>query len=116
MKIIFIAQWLFGGSSEILHCSDASACRKKFCKPVFKQTGVNFLYCENMMSFLNYITATLRALFSNTAYVCTLCTCVVVLGRAGEEHLNDAQKLRGEKEKLECQMQVNFTVVFMGGL
>ena len=30
MNIIFIAQWLFGGNSEILHCSDFFACPKNF--------------------------------------------------------------------------------------
>ena len=45
MNIIFIAQWLFRGYSEILHCSDAFARRQKFCKPesIFKQARVNFL-------------------------------------------------------------------------
>ena len=39
---------------------------KKTFKPenTFKQTRVNFLYRENMTSFLNYVTATLRALFA----------------------------------------------------
>ena len=45
MNIIFIAQWLFGGNSEILHCSDVFAHRMKLCKPenIFKQTRVIFL-------------------------------------------------------------------------
>ena len=44
MNIIFIAQWLFGGNSEILHCSNVFARRQKLCKPenIFKQTCVNF--------------------------------------------------------------------------
>ena len=64
--IIFIAQWLFGGNSEILHCSDVFERRQKLCKPenIFKQTRVNFFYRENMTSFLNYVTATLRTLFA----------------------------------------------------
>ena len=39
---------------------------KKPFKPekTFKQTRVNFFYRENMTSFLNYVTATLRALFA----------------------------------------------------
>ena len=45
MNIIFIAQWLFSGYSEILHCSDVFEHRQKLCKPenIFKQTRVNFL-------------------------------------------------------------------------
>ena len=41
------------------------ACHQKLCKPesIFKQTCVNLFYHENMTSFLNYVTATLRALF-----------------------------------------------------
>ena len=70
MIIIFIAQWLFGGNSEILHASDVFEHRHKLCKPesIFKQTRVN-LYRENMTSFLNYITATLRALLHCAAHV-----------------------------------------------
>ena len=64
MNIIFIAQWLFSGNFEILHCSDVFARRQQLCKPkrIFKLTRVNFLYRENMTSFLNYVTTTLRAL------------------------------------------------------
>ena len=66
MNIIFIAQWLFGGNSEMLPCSNVFARRQKLYKPenIFKQTRVNFFYRENMTSFLNYVTATLRALFA----------------------------------------------------
>ena len=62
---IFTAQWVSVGYSEILHDSNIFARRHKLCKPesIFKQTRVNFFYRENMTSFLNYITATLRALF-----------------------------------------------------
>ena len=65
MNIIFIVQWLFHGNSEILHCSNVFAHHQKLCKPenIFKQTRVNFCYRKNMTSFLNYVTATLRALF-----------------------------------------------------
>ena len=51
-------------NSEI-HCFDVFSRRQKLCKPesIFKQTCVNFFYRQNMTSFLNYITATLRALF-----------------------------------------------------
>ena len=65
-NIIFIAQWLSGGNSEILHGSDFFARRPKLCKPesIFKQTHVNFVYRENITSFLNYVTATLSALFA----------------------------------------------------
>ena len=54
-----------GGNSEILHCFDIFACRQKLGKPEsnFKQTRVNFFNCENMLSFLNFVTATLIALF-----------------------------------------------------
>ena len=66
INIIFIAQWLSGGNSEILHGSDVFACCQKLCKEEnsFQQTRVNFFYRENMTSFLNYVTATLRALFA----------------------------------------------------
>ena len=66
IKIISIAQWLSGGNSEILHGSDVFARRQILCKPesIFKQTRVNFFYRENMTSFLNYVTAMLRALFA----------------------------------------------------
>ena len=49
MNIIFIAQWLSGGNSEILHCSNICTCPRKLCKPesIFKQTRVNFFYREN---------------------------------------------------------------------
>ena len=55
MNIIFIAQWLFGGNSKILHCSHVFARREKLYKQenIFKQTRVNFFYHENMTSFLN---------------------------------------------------------------
>ena len=41
---IFITQWLFGGNSEILHCFNVFAGRRKLCKPesIFKQTHDNF--------------------------------------------------------------------------
>ena len=63
MHIIFIAQWLFGGNSEILHRCDVFERRQKLCKPdsILKQTRVTVFYRENMTSFLNYATATLRA-------------------------------------------------------
>ena len=66
INIIFIAQWLSGGNSEILYGSNVFARRHKLCKPenIFKQTRVNYFYRENMTSFLNYVTATLRALFA----------------------------------------------------
>ena len=45
MNIIFIAQWLFGGNSEILHCCDVFANSQKLFKPesIFKQTCQLFL-------------------------------------------------------------------------
>ena len=66
MKIIFIEHWLFGGNSENEQCYDVFARRQKLCKPesIFKQTRVNFFYSINMTSFLNYVTAMLRALFA----------------------------------------------------
>ena len=56
---------LFGGDSEILHYSNVFAGRQKLFKLViiFKQTHVNIFYHKNM-TFLNYVTATLRALFA----------------------------------------------------
>ena len=67
MNIIYIAQWLFGGNSQILHYlySDALAHRQKVFKPesIFKQTRVN-IFLPQMASFLNYVTATLWASFA----------------------------------------------------
>ena len=76
MNIIFIAQWLLSGNSEILHCSDVFEHCQKLRKPenVFKQTRVNFCYCANMRSFLNYITATLTTLFAwRGSHVTAIC-------------------------------------------
>ena len=44
INITFIAQWLSGGNSEMLHGSNVCARRHKLCKPgsIFKQTRVNF--------------------------------------------------------------------------
>ena len=67
MNIICIAQWLFGGNSGILHYSDVFARRQTSFNQgsiIFKQTLVNIFYRENMTSFLNYVPATLRALFA----------------------------------------------------
>ena len=63
MNGIYIANWLFGGNSEIY---TALAHRQKLFKPesIFKQTRVNILYRKNMASFLNYVTATLWAPFA----------------------------------------------------
>ena len=66
MNIICIAQWLFDAKSEILHCSSAFARRHKHCKPEAlscKNVSIIF-YRENMTSFLNYVTATLRTLYA----------------------------------------------------
>ena len=45
MNIIYIAQWLFGGNSEILGYSDFFACRQKLFKSesFYKQTPVNII-------------------------------------------------------------------------
>ena len=45
MNIIFVAQWLLGGNSEIWNCSDVYARRQKLCKPesIFRQTCQLFL-------------------------------------------------------------------------
>ena len=45
MNILFIAQWLFGGNSEVLHCPDGLTRRQKLFKQEnnFKQTHVIFL-------------------------------------------------------------------------
>ena len=66
MNIIYIAQYLSGADFEILHCSRPFAQRHKLFKPrnTSKQTRVEIFYRENMTSFLNYVTATLRALFA----------------------------------------------------
>ena len=65
-NIIFITQWLLGGNSESLNCSDVFARRQKLFKleNIFAHTRVNFFYRENMTSFLNYVTTTLIALFA----------------------------------------------------
>ena len=66
MNIICNAQWLYGANFEIIHRSDAfSRCKNLFKhESTFKQARVDFFYRENMTSFLNYVTATLRALFA----------------------------------------------------
>ena len=61
MNIICIIQWLFGGNSEILHYSDVFVRRPKLFK--WGSTCQHF-YREKMPSFLDYVTATLRALFA----------------------------------------------------
>ena len=61
INIIFIAQWLPGGNSEILPGSDVS----ELCKPesIFKKTRVNFLPRKyDVISQLRH--STLRALFA----------------------------------------------------
>ena len=68
MNIIYISiitQYLSGADFEILHCFGPFARRHKLFKPrkTSKQTRVEIFYRENMTSFLNYVTATLRALF-----------------------------------------------------
>ena len=64
MNIIYIAQWLLGSNSEILHYSDVFERREKlFNHNEFQTNTFQHFYRENMTSFLNYITATLRALF-----------------------------------------------------
>ena len=66
INIKFIAQWLAGGHSEILHRSDVNARRQKLCKPEnnFKQTRVYFFYRKIWRHFSKYVTTTLRALFA----------------------------------------------------
>ena len=66
MNIICIAQWPYGANFEILPYNGALARRHKHFKPerTFKQTRVDFVYRVNMTSYLNYVTATLRALFA----------------------------------------------------
>ena len=60
MNITFIAQWLSGGNSEILHGSDVFARRHKLYKPesIFKQTRVNFFTAKIWRQFS--ITSQLR--------------------------------------------------------
>ena len=70
MNIICNAQWLYGANFEILHCSEAFSWRKTLFKQEnFKQTRVDFFYRENMTSFLNNVTATLRALFAMNTFL-----------------------------------------------
>ena len=66
VNIIYIAQYLSGTNFEILYCSGPIARRHKLFKTrnTSKQTRVEIFYRENMTSFLNYVTATLRALFA----------------------------------------------------
>ena len=66
MNIIYISQWMFGDNSKILCYSNVFARRQKRFNPesIFKQTRIKIVYRENMTSFLNYIKATLRALFA----------------------------------------------------
>ena len=62
---IYIEQRLFVANFEILHCSNVFARRHNIFKPesIFKQTR-QFFYRENTTSFINYVTATLRALIA----------------------------------------------------
>ena len=78
MNLLFIAQWLFGGNSETLHCSDVLAHCQILWRPqsIFKQTHVNFFYCKNMTSFLNYVTATQRALLCDAAHIYNAISCI----------------------------------------
>ena len=71
MNIIFIAHWLFGGNSEILHCSDAFARRQKLCKPVsiFKQTCVNFFTAKILHHFSITSQLCLGPFLRDTAYI-----------------------------------------------
>ena len=39
MNIIFIPQWLFGGTADILQCSDDLTRRQKLCKPQKKNSS-----------------------------------------------------------------------------
>ena len=57
MNIILTPKWLFGGSSEVLYCSDDFGRHQKLCKPenIFQQTRVNFFYHENMMSITSQL-------------------------------------------------------------
>ena len=85
INIIFIAQWLSGVNSEILHRSNVFAHCQKLClqtvrnfvnKKTFSSKHVSTLFT----AFLNYVTATLRALFvwrgsHILAIACTMYTC-----------------------------------------
>ena len=72
MNIIFIAQWLFCGNSEILHFSDfLHAIRNFVGQKAFSSKRVNFFYRENVTSFLNYVTATLFAWHSSYSWTIT---------------------------------------------
>ena len=64
MNITFIAQWLFVGNSENLHYSDVLHAVRNFVnQALFSSKHVSTFYRENMMLFLNNVTATLRAFF-----------------------------------------------------
>ena len=78
MNIRCIAYWLADANFEISHCSYSFArCHTQTLKNIFKQTRVDF-YRENMTSFLNYITASLRA-FCVTWLICKILLYKVVL-------------------------------------
>ena len=55
----------------MLHCSGAFAQRHQLLKSwnTWKQTRVEFFYPENMTSFLNYVTAMLRAVLRVAAHL-----------------------------------------------
>ena len=58
MNNIYIAQWLIGSTSDILHCSDVFARRQKLFKQesIFKQTHVNIFLPrkDNVISELHH--------------------------------------------------------------
>ena len=69
INIIFIAKWLYGAEFQILHCSVWTMLKTFKPENTFKQTRVKFVYRENMTSFLNYVTSTLRVLFCVTRLI-----------------------------------------------
>ena len=89
INIIFIAQWLFGGNSEILQCSDVFAGIQKLCiqKAISSKHVSPFFYCKNMTSFLNYVSTTLRALFAwqGSIVKCTY-ACAIIHEENSEYH------------------------------
>ena len=66
VNIRCIAQWLREANFKILFCSGAFTRRHTHRKPecYFMQTRVDYFYRENMTSFLNYVTTTLRTLYA----------------------------------------------------
>ena len=65
MNNIFIAQWLFVGNSEILHCSHVLHVTRNFVnQKTFSSKHVSTFLPQKYDGILNHVTATLRAFFA----------------------------------------------------